>query len=319
MSGIQVNQIDTWVFVTGVIRGGTTFSGQVMSLPKEVDYIHEPFNINCGVPGMKERYRYLRLHEEGKKRDKYHDVMSRLLKYDFVLRTSESDKDPWYRRLVKQIVGSRGPFYLRLAKLNPFHTAAVIKDPTGALLTEYFYAHFGIQPLIIIRHPTSFIASLRRVNWWPHPENVLDQPSLIEDYFANESEFVRKEWPNRIQAAAAYWRAINKVLLSQLEQYPSWQAVTHEELCARPVETFSALYQELGLPWSPSVAQKIRGLTQGESAAAQEGRVQDLKRNSSEIFELRRDSLSKQVRQEIFDVAGDVATEVYSKESFAID
>lgn len=290
-----------------------------MSLPKEVDYIHEPFNINCGVPGMEKRYRYLRLHQRGEKRDKYHDVMSRLLEYDFVLRTSESDKDPWYRKAAKQLLGSRGPFYLRLAKLNPFHRAAVIKDPTGALLTEYFHVHFGVHPLIIIRHPTSFVASLKRVNWWPHPENVLDQPRLIEDYFADEPSFVRKEWSDRVRAAAAYWRAINKVLLSQLDQYPSWQCVTHEKLCAQPVDTFASLYRGLDLPWSSSVANKIRKLTQGNSADAQEGRVQDLKRNSSEIFKLRRDSLSKEERTAIFEVAGDVATQVYSRESFAID
>ena len=40
---LAVDQIKNWIFVTGVVRSGTTFAGKVLSLPVEVDYIHEPY------------------------------------------------------------------------------------------------------------------------------------------------------------------------------------------------------------------------------------------------------------------------------------
>jgi hypothetical protein len=52
MLKIAVNRIENWIFVTGVIRSGTTFVGKVLSLPLSVDYIHEPFNPLCGMPGI---------------------------------------------------------------------------------------------------------------------------------------------------------------------------------------------------------------------------------------------------------------------------
>jgi hypothetical protein len=45
----------------------------------------------------------------------------------------------------------------------------------------------------------------------------------------------------------------------------------------------------------------------------------DLSRNSADIFEMRRDSLSLAERQAIFKVVEDVALELYPRESFAID
>lgn len=53
MFKLAVDRIKNWIFVTGVIRSGTTFVGKILSLPLQVDYIHEPFNPLCGIPGMK--------------------------------------------------------------------------------------------------------------------------------------------------------------------------------------------------------------------------------------------------------------------------
>ena len=220
--------------------------------------------------------------------------------------------------MTKQLVGSRGPFYLRLAKINVFHKAAVIKDPIGILLAEYLHLNFGVKPVIVIKHPVSLIASLKRVNWWPHPCELADD-QLIEDYFCDEADFMDRSWSTPMLASAPYWRALHKVLLWQASNYPNWQVVTHEQLCQNPVPTFKRLYEVLDLPWSESVKRRILKLTQSNrSTEARKGVVQGIQRNSVDIFEKRRSSLSIEERRAIFEVCKDVVLQVYSKESFGI-
>lgn len=320
MIQLSAQNINNWIFVTGVPRSGTTFVGNILSLPKEVDYIHEPFNPMCGVPGVKEWYRYIRPTAKTDNATHYHQITQSILNYNFILKNHIPATDFWSRRILKQLVGSRGPFYLRLAKLNPFHQSTIIKDPIGSLLSEYLYLNFQVKPVIVIKHPTSFIASLKRVNFWPTPEKLKDQPHLIEDYFSGEPDFLDRDWSNPILAAAAFWRIIYKVLLNRGSKYPDWKIITHEKLCEEPVIVFQNLYDSLDLPWSESIRNKIHKQThENHSAEARKGVVQDFQRNSSEIFKLRRDSLSLEERKAIFEIVQDVALEVYSRESFAID
>lgn len=320
MIKLAVNNIENWIFVTGVIRSGTTFVGTVLSLPLEVDYIHEPFNPLCGIPGMNRLYPYVRPSLDTQEMQRHHELTKSIFNYDLTLKSWCPERDSRLRRTIKTVVGSRGPFYLRLAKSNPFHKAAVVKDPTGNLLSEYLYVHFGVKPVIVIKHPVSFIASLKRVNWLSHLGQIGDQPYLVEDYFADETDFLSKKWADPVSRAAGYWRAVHKVLLAQVNKYPDWQAITHEELSQDPVTVFNHLYKVLELPWSESVKRKILKLTRGSrSAQPREGVVQDFKRNSADIFKMRRESLSLEERRAIFEVVQDVALRIYPRESFAID
>jgi hypothetical protein len=221
--------------------------------------------------------------------------------------------------LIKQFIGSRGPYYLRFAKLNLFHKSAIIKDPIGCFLCEYLYLQFRIKPVIIIKHPISFIASLKRVNFWPTLTKISNTPDLIEDYFPNESHIFSQEWPDRISAACAFWRVVYKVLLTQANRYSDWQIITHEELSQRPITVFKDLYDNLNLPWSPSVEQKISKQTQSrDSTEAKKGVVQDFNRDSSNIFNARLKSTPVEERRLIFDIVKDVALDIYSEESFAL-
>lgn len=317
---IAVDNIENWIFVTGVIRSGTTFVGKMLSQPLEVDYLHEPFGQNCGMPEVEQLPPpYLRPGADTSQARRYHDHLSRIFRYDFTLRTAPNDQDAWWRAVAKQVLGSRGPFYLRLAKLNPFHTAAVLKDPNARMLTAYLYHAFEVKPVVVVRHPVSLAASLKRVGWWPGTREFAEQPDLVADYFSDEVDFLHREWATPVLKSAAHWRATYKVLLTQAEEHPDWQVVTHEALSADPVPTFRQLYEALGLPWSGRVERKVRALTEDGSAGARNGRVQDFRRNSADIFEMRRDAIPKEERRAIFDVVQDVALQVYSRESFAID
>ncbi|MEL6582151.1 MAG: hypothetical protein AAFQ14_20580 [Cyanobacteria bacterium J06621_12] len=315
-------KIKKWVYVTGVPRSGTTFVGKVLSMPLEVDYIHEPFNPQCGMIGLDRWYPYVRAEIDTEEMQSFHEIAENLFSYNFKFKKYIPRKDPWQRKLIKSLVGSRGEFYLRIAKSNPFHQTAVIKDPIGNLLTEYLHHNFQVKPVIVVKHPLSFIASLKRVNWWIQTSWITDnQPHLVEDYFSDELDFVNREYGSLLEGSAAYWRATYKVLLEQASRHPDWQVVTIEELSEDPLNVFQNLFSHLELPWSDSVQRKIMKLTRGSnnSTDAQGGKVQDFNRNSKDIFAMRRRSLSNQERQAIFDIVKDIALQVYPESSFALD
>ncbi|MEO0377751.1 MAG: hypothetical protein AAF329_24760, partial [Cyanobacteria bacterium P01_A01_bin.17] len=109
---IAVNKIKNWIFVTGAPRSGTTFVGQILSTPISVDYIHEPFNPGCGIPGIGASYSYVRPSLDSKEMQRYHALTRRIFSYDFTLKTNTDPTDSQSRRLMKGLMGSRGPFYL---------------------------------------------------------------------------------------------------------------------------------------------------------------------------------------------------------------
>lgn len=317
---IAVDKIKNWIFVTGAPRSGTTFVGQILSTPIAVDYIHEPFNPGCGIPGIGARYSYVRPSLDSAEMQRYHAMTRRIFSYDFTLKTNVDPTDSRGRKLIKALVGSRGPFHLRLAKPNPFHRAAIIKDPTGLFLTEYLYKTFDVKPVILVKHPISLVASFRRVGWQPLMAYFKNQPYLIEDYFADRPTLFNDDHGSLVQQVATFWTIAYKVLLEQANSYPDWQVILHEELCEQPVSTLQQLYKAVGLSWSTSIERKVKKLTQGNSSAeAKAGKVQDFKRDSSNIFKMRRDSLTLSERHEIFEIVKDVALPIYSRASFALD
>ena len=321
MLNVGTDAIDNWVLVTGVIRSGTTFIGKILSLPLEVDYIHEPFNTGCGMPGMDRRYRYVRPSLDTTEMQRLHDRTTDLLDYDVSLQTVYYGDDPWYRNLAKWLVGSRGPFYLRLAKANPFHTAAVLKDPTASMMAKYLHERFEVRPVVVIRHPVSLVASFRRLDWWPTAEKLLEQPALVRDHLDAKTTSVPSadpDLPDHMADACHHWCLVNQVLLDWADTY-DWRIVRHETLCASPLETFHRLYDDLDLPWSERVQLKIQELTTAASPTADNNDVQDFQRDSEGIFETRLRSVSPSHRRAIFELTRDVALRVYSEASFALD
>ena len=317
MINIGTAHIRNWIFVTGSIRSGTTFLSDILSTPLSVDYIHEPFNIRCGMPGMDQRYRYITETLENNEMRTLDRQFQKLKQYDFELRTSSYHKDPFHIKMIKKVVGSRGPFFLRLAKANYLHRHCIVKDPTAPLITRHLHTAYQFKPVIIVRHPASLVASFKRVSWWPQTRELISQPLFVRDCLSEEDLAYYSSYDHSsLTDACFHWLFTNRTLLRWADAF-GWPVITHEELCASPVQTFRALYDTLGLPWSSYVERKIHRKTHGgNSPEARQGRVQDFSRDSAEIFEMRRDSLTADQRRIIFDITSEVTLQLYSRASF---
>ncbi|PEN09242.1 hypothetical protein CRI93_00490 [Longimonas halophila] len=320
MINVGTRHIKNWIFVTGSIRSGTTFLADILSTPLSVDYIHEPFNVRCGMPGMEKRYQYIAETLETDTMQMLDRQFERLKQYDFALQTSYYPNDPSHLKLIKKVVGSRGPFFLRLAKANYLHRHCIVKDPTAPLVARHLHTAYQFKPVVIIRHPASLVASFERVSWWPETQKLLSQDAFVRDYLTEQDLANYNSYDHSsLTDACFHWLFTYRTLLQWANAF-EWPVVTHEELCASPVETFGALYDTLGLPWSSYVERKIHRKTHGgNSPEAKQGRVQDFSRDSAQIFEMRRDSLSPSQRQTIFDITQEVALQCYSRKSFNLN
>lgn len=297
----------SWIFVTGAPRSGTTFVGKVLSMPLSVDYIHEPFNPDCGIPGVDQRFAYVDPEDPD---PEWVARVSSLMAYRVRLRTGYYPEDTPGRRWIKALVGSRGPFYYRLARLNPGGRHAVVKDPIGCLLTEFLSRRFSMAPVVLIRHPAAFVSSYKRLGWTPQLRALREQSGLVSRHLGHTG--LLEETGNPLVDAARLWAALHTVIGDQIDRNPDWIVVRHEDINREPVDTFERLYERLGLPWSPRVERRIVGMTRGSNRSeARAARVQDFRRDSESLLGLRLAGLSVEEHAAVVETVGPVALRWY--------
>jgi len=312
------------IFVTGTPRSGTTFVGRVLSLPINVDYIHEPFNVDGGMYEMTQKFLYMRKgmpHETD-----FHSLVSRLMKYKVKLKRTDTKNKRVIEKLLLYFTKSQAYIFLQQARLNVFHDTILIKDPLGCLLVEYLTREFGFVPLILIRHPILYIKSTIRLNWYEKYraislEPINAQQELVEDFLDDEKEFVFKIWNTEIEYCAALWRCLNKILLKMANTNPETLLIKHEEVCRDPLSVFRRLYQHFGLKMSTRIQRIIAKITgpQNLKFNNKADRSYMIRRSSKHLIESCNHVFTKDVRKQIYDITKDIAEPLYSKETFKID
>lgn len=309
-------KVQNWLYVTGAPRSGTTFLAKVLTWPLSVDYIHEPFNPDCGIPGINIPFRYLDPESESRTRE--HSSIEDLFDYRTKLRTGIYPEDGPGRRFLKRIVGSRGPFYYRLAKLNPFRKHVVVKDPIGCLLTEYLSIHHGVKPIILVRHPAAFVSSHMRLGWPARLGALRMQDELCQRYFPDNGSLADTGDP--VRDLARLWAALHTVLADLIRRHPDWPVIRHEDLSTAPVDTFREVYARFALPWSDRIERRVRAFTTADnSSEARPNRVQDFRRDSSSLFALRLESLDETERARVFTETWPLARRWYPQASFGLE
>ena len=86
------------VLVTGAMRSGTTFVGNVLACPNSLYYLHEPFNPTWGIEDADQWLAYVRDQdsEYARRVDRFFDV-------DFTYK-SPVEEGP-LKRTIKKVVG----------------------------------------------------------------------------------------------------------------------------------------------------------------------------------------------------------------------
>lgn len=321
MSGLPVLSVGAphrWLLVTGMPRSGTTFAGRVLSAPLAVDYIHEPFNPDCGIVGVDQLLVHTRLGAANE--PEVRRAVEELVHYRARLRTGHFVRDGALKGAVKRVVGSRGPFHYRLARANPFHEVALVKEPVGCLLLEYLVSEHGFDAALFVRHPLGIIHSFGRLGWDParHLDALRSQPWFVATLDPDERRLLDRQWDDDAAAVAVLWRVLHRALGDQAERTAT-PVHTHEALSRTPVATFSGLYEHFGLEWTPRIEAKVRKATGGDDAlAARSGPTQQFSRDAASIAAAVLEGTSPATRRLVWDITAPIATRWYDEASFGL-
>lgn len=298
-----------WLFVTGAPRSGTTFLGNVLSLPREVNPLIEPFNPHGGMPWVTQRYLYLPRAAEltAEQRARFDDFFS----YRFTQRTYVHLGDSRRVRWRKRLICGGNVLAVWRAKLNPWAEVTLIKDPIAVFLTELFAELRPMVTFALVRHPLSYVGSLKRLKWDFRVAPLLEQPRLRERYLF---DFPAKDdrGVSNLEATAWIWLAINRYLLEVAERQPSLHLLSHEMLSAEPLAAARFCYERAGLRFTPRVEGYVLGRTNSSNKAKpSEGVAHDFRRSSRDIFAESAGLLDEGERERVLSITEPLSRRLY--------
>ena len=250
------------ILVTGAHRSGTTWVGKMLAASGRYAYVSEPLN-RLHRPGVflapvDHWYTYISFDNETLFLQAFQDTLQ--LKYHLwdEVKSLRSLKD------AGRMFRDCGRF--NLGKL--WNKQPLLKDPFAVFSAEWFAGRLGCRVVITVRHPASFVSSLKRYDWSFNFTDFLSQPLLMRDWlepFSQEMETVQNQPHDALVKASLLWRMIYHVVWQYRQRELPCHILRHEDLSAEPVEGFMGLYKSLGIPFNPKVEARILKATSSEN------------------------------------------------------
>jgi len=299
-------------------RSGTTFVAELLASDWQTQYVHEPFNPQVGIKGY-DWSLPINFDDDCFPVDQWViEAVDKLNILDFRLGKHSVAADPLLRRLVKNIMGGRGPVSLLAAKINRFAKRRVIKCPIGWYFLPYLNFRCGMVPVVVVKHPVSIAASFMRAGWQANPMLWANLHGMEHLYSNDELNQIQSPPSCPYELVGWQWRLTYKPLSHWMKSHSDGVIVSIEELSESPVTTFQSVFEHLGLSFSAKLEKRILKFTGGRSAEARANRFQDLKRRSKDIFSLRVNSVPAEARSVIYAITSELAANWYSRESYSL-
>jgi len=261
------------ILVTGSHRSGSTWIGTVLALNPGSGYIPEPFNRRCR-PGVCRadfplNYTYLPPETAADCRPALADTLA----WRYSLRAQyarvKSLRD--FGRMVRD--------YSYFELMRRRGARPIMKDPIALFSAEWLATTFDMQVVAIIRHPAAFTASLRAAGWGRFPFWMLrDQPRLLEEQlapFADAITAAAAVQPDEIDTGILLWRIFHHQIAQYQARHPDWVFIRHEDVSRDPQAGFRRLFADLGLDFTPGVADELARLSSGRSEDGLGQRLRD--------------------------------------------
>jgi len=290
---------DKPILVTGSHRCGSTWVGQVLALSSRIGYILEPFHLahRPGVCAAKfpNWYQYVCADNEAE----FGPPLDRTLgfRYSPMAELGAITRPTDALRMVRD--------WSRFTRHRMRRSRPLVKDPIAFFSAPWLAGRYGMEVIVLVRHPAAFASSLKRLDWRFDFRNFARQPLLTRDLlwpWEKEIEEAVRNPPDILAQSALLWSVIYGVTRTLCERHPSWKLIRHEDLSLAPEDGFRALYESLGLEFTEPIARELLAMTSAENPAeAPRGKAHALQRDSrsnvrnwskrlsgAEITELRR-------------------------------
>ncbi len=253
------------VLVTGSHRSGTTWVGSVLSSAPATRLVFEPFNIHLRNEqrNFDPRHWYLYLHEDSDPA------------YRASIASTIKDYPYWQEAvLLRPGLKPLAKYALRRSKYVLRRSSRVIyKDPLAFFSAEWLAAHFGMRPVVMIRHPRAFVSSLLVKGWNFDFTNLSSQPKLMETLapFREQIAAYARRQPDIVDQGILLWNCIYHRADVYREKHPDWVFARHEDLSRDPVSGFRALFKAVDLHFGPKQARFVEQVSGSHNPSDQDG------------------------------------------------
>jgi Sulfotransferase family len=297
------------VLLTGAHRSGTTWVGRMLALSPEVGYISEPFNPHhqrgicaCAFPLW---FQYV--NGENEHRFKRHLGDTLAFRYRLVPQLAHTRSLEDVGSLLRDGAG--------FARSRVRNARALMKDPIAAFSASWLSQTFGMDTVVLVRHPAAFAASLQRLGWSHRFEDFLAQPALMREQlhdFEGEIRAMVDGDHDIVDQASLLWRLIYFVLGRYRRAHPDWIFVRHEDLARDPACGFAELYRRLGLDYSQRVVDQVSWYSSGSGQPETDAAPYAIRRDSQQTIASWRWRLSTAQQARLRDQVEEQASEFYS-------
>ena len=250
----------------------------------------------------------------------FYDMVRNLLNGKAVYKRGLDSKETNHGTLkstLAKLFRSRSNLQYQYAFYNPMVRRLLIKDPIACLSSEYFHQVFNVDTVILIRHPAAFVGSIRRLNWRFDFENFYSQNHLMARHLNPILKDCETSQLSDIAEGALLWKCIYQVLFCYLERNPKMIGVKHEDISRSSPQTFRALYQRLGIKYTPRIDQTIKSFTDNSNVTAPtDNKAHVLKRNSQANIKRWKGILTEHEVELIKNITGGLASQYYSDDEW---
>ncbi|HST85201.1 MAG TPA: sulfotransferase [Kineosporiaceae bacterium] len=249
------------VLVTGLPRSGTSWVGKMLQAGGQVVYVNEPLNPR---------------HPPGRSPGVLRADVTHQFQY-----ISAENQDVWgpaFRRTLAlryglgvELARNHAPY--DLARAAKYSTSflngrirgrrALLDDPYAFFSAAWFAQALGVQVVVLIRQPESFVGSWLKLGWGIDFRELLEQPALVRDHLEPYVARMQAAGSDPLERAALLWAAAYDVADQSFRQVPGVHLVRYEDLAADAVTAFGALYRQLGLDYSPGARSAVAAGTSG--------------------------------------------------------
>lgn len=232
------------VVVTGAHRSGTTLLGDILGNAENTWNVWEPFNRHWGLAPVSIAYPYLTAADTEDAR------LLALKSYLTSGRGRWSVKEgpagpsrPRAHAAIKTL--KRRSLWLRNRSAVP-----VVKDPFVLLSLNALQPGLTSRTVVVsVRHPCSWISSLRRMSWPAGPElnDLISQRALYEEHLADR--LPARDWrtADDLTAGAVAWTCLYGMVLEQVRMGAKILMVPLEGFAQDPVSVMRVMFDSVGL------------------------------------------------------------------------
>ncbi len=272
------------IIVAGSPRSGTTAVGDLLSIGRSVGSLYEPLNFHVGCRQINRYFEFP--GQDGFSVESLESLVDGVKGLTLSFKRGGFPEDRGWKGLVKDIVGGR-PYVTYLAcKINPFLKTVVWKDPFVSFLCGYLAEKHGIPSLVTLRSPWAVAGSFKRLGWSFDLERIAVGAGKLGFVFDDLKPYFVVGDDSPVKNAALLWAMLYSSVLQSLDKSSLVNLVDLDQVVSNPVETYEKLYRQVGLMWTPSVAEKIRRFYSGSEVRSSEPRsgvAHDWKRDFSQV------------------------------------